>query len=134
MPRCLRYFCVVTYGLNIIAVRVQNKRTVIIGVINFTDTGWAIVAAPGNQGRGVEAINCSAITGSKSDMDRRRYRLSFVNPEQRLSWGTKPTPAMRFLDNTVTQYGKGALVKFFTQFLGTNFQTNMIEHHSTYEF
>ena len=123
-----------TYGLNVIAVRVQNKRTVIIGVITFTDTGRAIVTATRNQGCGMEAINCGAITGSKSDMDGRRCQLSFVNPEQRLSGRAKPTPAMGFLDDTVTQYGQGSLVKFFTQFVGTNFQTNMIEHHGTYKF
>lgn len=69
------------YSLNIVAVRIKNKRTVVIRMIVQTQAGWAIVAATRRNCRFIECVNMGTSSSAKRHMHRGIIGQTLAYPE-----------------------------------------------------
>lgn len=83
-------------GLDIIAIGIKYKGTVIVRMIDFAYAGRAVVAGTGCNGRGIKGIDPGALRSTKRDRYRRLECLLPADPEFRFCI-TKTGPAFNFL-------------------------------------
>src|SRR5580692_365694 len=71
----------VANGLNVVPIRVQNERPIVVLVIVRSRTRTAIVFSPGGERRSVELVHLLASLGAESDMHSGFVRNSLADPE-----------------------------------------------------
>jgi hypothetical protein len=64
---------------DVVAVRVQNEGSIIVGVVLWPQSGSAVVPAAGAQRRLVERLDFPTSIGTEGDVYPRRVRLP-INP------------------------------------------------------
>ena len=58
-----------TYRLDIVSIRVENIRCVVVGIVVQTRAGEAVVGASSGQCRGVERVDDLPFTAGEGDVD-----------------------------------------------------------------
>lgn len=72
-------------GFDVVAVGIEDERTVIVGVIVRPNAGRAIVTAAGGERRPMESVDPLPAVTSKSDMHRRLVARRLMDPEGRVA-------------------------------------------------
>ncbi len=119
--------------LDIIAIRIQNECAIIIWVVDCAYAGWTVVLTARRQGSRMKLIDPGAIAGRETDVNWHRRRLSFMNPELRLTRWAETAPSVGFFDDDVAEYCQYIRIKRSTHGIGTNFEADMVKHDSTYQ-
>ena len=86
-------------GFDVVAVGIEDERTVIVGVIVRPNAGRAIVTAAGGERRRMESVDPLPAVTSKSDMHRRLVARRLMDPEGGIALqidAAEPSPAFGF--------------------------------------
>ena len=58
------------HGLDIVAVEIEDERTVVVGMVVLAHTGCAEVASSGGDGGGVKSIDLGSVSRGEGDVRR----------------------------------------------------------------
>ena len=72
-------------GFDVVAVGIEDERTVIVGVMRRPNAGRAIVTAAGGERRPMERVDPLPAVASKSEMYRRLVARRLMDPEGRVA-------------------------------------------------
>src|SRR5512144_1105839 len=85
-PRlCRRSVRSMANGFDVVPVRVEDKRGVVVGMVVRTDAGGAVIPSPGCERRFPETMHTLPGSASKRDMNRRFRARSLVDPKGRIA-------------------------------------------------
>jgi hypothetical protein len=73
-------------GLYVVAIRIENKSTVVVGMVLRAQTWWPIVSAASGYSRLVEGVYFRSRLGAEGCVDGRLVGRAPADPEIRLRW------------------------------------------------
>ena len=117
-------------GFDVVAVGIEDERTVIVGVIVRSNAGRAIVTAAGGERRPMESVNPLPAVASKSDMHRRLVARRLMDPEGGIALqidAAEPSPAFGFHQKFNAQRSKGNGVERLATCVVGDLNTDVIE-------
>jgi hypothetical protein len=75
----------VTDGFDVVPVRIEDERAIVVGVVAWTKPWCAIVFSSGVEARAMESVNLGARPRSESNMDLTGQATAIANPEERFT-------------------------------------------------
>ena len=92
-------------GLDVVALRVEDERAVVVRVVLRADAGAAVVVAAGRERRRMECVHRRAVRRGEGDVQRRR-RGPVGDPEVRLAVLAEADAPLAVHDHRVAERGE----------------------------
>lgn len=117
------------HRLDVVAVRADNERSVVIGVIDFPDAGRPVVFAASLERGLIERVDLRAVLRDEGDVHRILLLGMRTEPELRFSVLAESGPALNFHDWLNTKRSKGLSKESLALLVVADSQSDVINDH-----
>src|SRR5262249_13170584 len=121
-----------THGFDVVTVRIEHERAVVVGVIVRTQSRRPVVLAAGREGGLVERVDLRARLGAKRHVDMRYAAKGLAHPEVGLGWYAETRGILELHDDRIAERRERRTVERLALRYVGNRNAGVIDHRSPF--